>query len=184
VTLVKRNGQRYDNLRAAVQSKLILTENVEVPIEDGDVFERTLPSGILDAFEVIDAGFHQAFHGMPAHYQSKVEKRSARPKPSPGPQVVYNLTGANARVNIASNDSSTNVVNVESKVLFQNLRDAIETSIADRDLSSKLVHQVDEMEGAAGTGGFAAKYKDFIGLAADHMSVFGPFLPALAQFLT
>lgn len=184
VTLVKRSGQRYENLHAAVQSKLILTENVGVPIEDGDVFERTQPSGIVEAFEIVDAGFHQAFHGMPAHYQSKVEKRSARPRPSSSPQVVYNLIGANARVNIASNDSSTNVVNVESNVLFQNLRNAVEASIPDRDLNRKLVHQVDEMEAAAGTSGFAAKYKDFIGLAADHVSVFGPFLPALTQFLT
>ncbi len=76
------------------------------------------------------------------------------------------------------------MVNVESNVLFQNLRDAVEASITDRDLKTRLVHQVDQMEAAAGTSGFAAEYKDFIGLAADHMTVFTPFLPALTQFLT
>ncbi len=40
------------------------------------------------------------------------------------------------------------------------------------------------MEAAAVTSGFAAEYKDFVGLAADHMTVFTPFLPALTQFLT
>ena len=59
-----------------------------------------------------------------------------------------------------------------------------EASITDRDLKTRLVHQVDQMEAAAGTSGFAAEYKDFIGLAADHMTVFTPFLPALTQFLT
>jgi len=184
VTLVKKNGQRHPDLPAAVQSKLILTENAQIPIEEGDVFERTLPSGIVETFEVIDAGFFNAFSGMPAHYQSKVEKRSARPKPAATPHVVYNLIGPNARVNIASNDSSTNVVNVESNVLFENLRDAIARSIAGDELKKELTQRVNEMEAAAGTNTFAAKYKAFIGVAADHISLFGPFLPALTQFLS
>ena len=68
-------------------------------------------------------------------------------------------------------------------MLFDNLRGAIRTSISDPELSETLMHCVEAMEAAAGTRTFADRYKDFIALAADHISVFGPFLPALTQFL-
>ena len=183
VTLVKKTGQRFENLSASVQSRLILTDNVKVPVEDGDTFERKLPSGVAESFEVLDAGFQQEFHGIPARYQSKVRKGTPKARGSSTQHTVYNLIGQNARVNIQSTDSSTNVVNVESTVLFDNLCGAIRTSVSDSELSETLMHCVEAMEAAAGTRTFADRYKDFIALAADHISVFGPFLPALTQFL-
>jgi hypothetical protein len=184
VTLIKKDGRRFENLKASVQPKLILTNDANLPIEDGDVFERKLPSGVVESFDILDAGFFHAMAGMPAHYQSKVQKSTAKSLSMPGgSQVIYNVTGPNARVNIQSTDSSTNVVNVESTLLFQNLRSAIQASISDSELRMMLMSQVEGMEKAAGTRTFADRYRDFIGLAADHMSVFSPFLPALTQLL-
>ena len=57
VTLVKASGQRFENLSASVQSKMIFTQDATLPIEDGDTFERKLPSGIVEVFVVLDAGF-------------------------------------------------------------------------------------------------------------------------------
>ena len=57
VTLVKKDGKRFENLSASVQTGLILTYNPEIPIEDGDQFERQLPSGIVDVYTVVDSGF-------------------------------------------------------------------------------------------------------------------------------
>ena len=117
VTLVKRNGQRIEGLRALVQSGTILTSDPKLPIEDGDEFNRTLPNGIEEQFTVIDVGFQPGLGGViPAHYQSKVRKNTA-PRPAPQ-QVVYNLVGANSRVNNQSTDASTNVVSVEANTLF------------------------------------------------------------------
>lgn len=184
VTLVKKDGSRFEDLRAAVQAKLILTDDGKLPIEDGDIFERKLPSGIVESFEILDAGFFQSMPGMPAHYQSKVRKVTSQTRSSPPPQqIVYNLIGPNSRVNMQSTDSSTNVVSVDSTVLFDNLRSAIASSIPDPSLNASLVRYVGEMEKTAGTPGFAQRYKDFISLAADHLSVFAPFLPALSQLL-
>jgi predicted nucleotide-binding protein len=76
VTLVKKDGRRFENLPAAVQSNLIFTNDAQIPIEDGDSFERQLPSGITERFSILDAGFMQEFHGMSAHYQSKVRKQT------------------------------------------------------------------------------------------------------------
>ena len=187
VTLVKKDGQRFENLLASVQSGLILTDNPKIPIEDGDQFERQLPSGIVDIFTVVDSGFQQRFYGIPPHYQSKVRKNTAESPPSPrpaaGPQVVYNLIGPNARVNIQSSDSSTNVVSVESAVLFDNLREAIQKSSLDSTVAQQLIQTVNAMQSAAGTKTFGERYKEFIAVAADHMTLVAPFLPALTQLL-
>ena len=187
VTLVKKDGQRFENLTASVQAGLILTDNPKIPIEDGDRFERQLPSGIVDVFTVLDSGFQQGLHGMPAHYQSKVRKNTAESPPSPrpaaGPQVVNNLIGPNTRVNIQSSDSSTNVVSVESAVLFDNLREAIQKFSLDSTLARQLIQNVNAMQSAVGTKTFGERYMEFIAVAADHMTLVAPFLPALRQLL-
>ena len=192
VTLVKKDGKRFEDLSASVQTGLILTYNQEIPIEDGDQFERQLPSGIVDVYTVVDSGFHgltgsAGRHSIPAHYQSKVRKNTAasppQHRPEAGPQVVYNLIGSNARVNIQSSDSSTNVVNVESGILFDTLREAILKSSLDSTVVQQLINNVDSMQSAVGTKTFGERYKEFIAVAADHMTLIAPFLPALTQLL-
>ena len=187
VTLVKKDGQRFKNMPASVQAGLIFTDNPKIPIEDGDRFERQLPSGIVDVFTVLDSRFQQGLHGMPAHYQSKVRKNTAESPPSPrpaaGPQVVYNLIGPNTRVNVQSSDSSTNVVNVESAVLFDNLREAIQKSSLDSTVARQLIQNVNAMQSAVGTKTFGERHKEFIAVAADHMTLVAPFLQALTQLL-
>src|SRR5439155_20455764 len=121
----------------------------------------------------------------PAHYQSQVRKNSAISASPVRPQTVYNLVGANSRVNIQSSDSSTNVVNVESNTLFTNLRQTIQQSSLDANIVQRLTEHVDAMQSSTGTKTFGQRYKEFIALAADHatlMSTIAPFLPALSQF--
>ena len=77
VTLVKKDGQQFENLSASVQPGLIFTDNPKIPIEDGDQFERQLPSGIVEVFTVVESGFQQGLVTIPAHYQSKVRKNTA-----------------------------------------------------------------------------------------------------------
>ena len=187
VTLVKKDGQRFENLSASVQPGLIFTDNPKIPIEDGDQFERQLPSGIVEVFTVVDSGFQQGLDIISAHYQSKVRKNTAEsprsPRPTAEPQVAYNLIGSNARVNIQSSDSSTNVVSVESAVLFDDLRETIRESSLDSTVEQQLIQNVEAMQSAVGTKKFAEHYGEFIAAAADHMTLVAPFLPALAQML-
>jgi hypothetical protein len=184
VTLVKKNGQRFENLPASVQPGLILTQDPNIPIEDGDEFERRTLSGIIETFLIVDAGFHQPFHHISAHYQSKIRKNTPGQLSAQQPQIVYNVSGLNARVNIQSTDSSTNVINVESAALFDKLRNAIQESIKDTDVVKRLAEQVDAMQAAAGTRSFAQQYQEFISVAADHLTLFLPLLPALTQLLS
>lgn len=74
VSLIKGDGRRFDDLPASVQPGKIFTNDPGIPIEDGDWFERRTPSGVVERFRIVDAGFMQEFHGIAAHYQSNVSK--------------------------------------------------------------------------------------------------------------
>ena len=77
--------------------------------------------------------------------------------------------------------SSPNIVNVETSALFEALHKSLDGSISDHALQQRLREAVDAMQVSAGTRSFLERYKDFIALAADHVTVFAPFLPALTQ---
>jgi len=47
----------------------------------------------------------------------------------------------------------------------------------------KLQEKVTELEKAQGTTGFMAQYQEFMALAANHMTILAPFIPALSQIL-
>jgi hypothetical protein len=94
---------------------------------------------------------------------------------------IYYLQGANSRVNNNSKDSSINVVGEGE--LFSNLRKTLETEIEDAELKAKLSVLTDEMEKCPKSSVFRGAYAQFMELAAHHMDVIGPFLPALSQLL-
>lgn len=183
VTLIKKDGNRFENIRACVQSDKIFTNDPAIPIEDGDVFERTLPNGIVERYTILDAGFMQSTGGIKSHYQSVVRKQTKIDPLAQPSQIVYNLIGPNARVNIQSVDSSANLVGVEPAELFDRIHEAIGQSVQDGELLKKLQEKVTELEKAQGTTGFIARYQEFMVLAANHMTLLAPFIPALSQML-
>ena len=183
VTLIKKDGNRFENIRAFVQSDKIFTDDTAIPIEDGDVFKRTLPNGIVERYTILDAGYQQGMGGIKSHYQSVVRKQTRidlSTQPSP---IVYNLTGPNARVNIQSIDSSTNLVEVDPTELFGQIRVAIDQSVQDGELLKKLQEKVTELEKTQGTPGFASRYKELMALAANHMTLLAPFIPVLLKMM-
>ena len=54
VSLIKSNGDRYDNIRANLQSNVgkMLTQEMKIPFEEGDIIERILPNGINEQYEI------------------------------------------------------------------------------------------------------------------------------------
>jgi hypothetical protein len=129
ITLIKPNGERFESMRASVQGTKVFFMQAKPLIESGDEIVRIASNGGQDRMVVIDPGFHEAFHGIPAHYQMTVQKVGGYQAP-PQQQVVpvvYNFNGDNARVNHASIDNSINVVNREdaSAKLIKELRELI-----------------------------------------------------------
>jgi len=183
VTLLKKSGKRFENIMASVQKDKIFTNDKRIPIEEGDVFERKLPSGIIERYTVLDAGYYEGMGGIESHYQSIVRKETKiEPRAQPS-QTVYNLIGPNSRVNIHSVDDSTNLVGIEPAELFNRLRAAMKQSVLDSELLEKLQQKVNDLEKTQGTSNFLARYQEFIALAANHMTILAPFIPALTQML-
>ena len=64
------------NVTAIVDGDTIHSDDSDIIIEEGDIYERTNPNGAKEYFRVLDRGFYRGSYGIPDNYQSKVEKIS------------------------------------------------------------------------------------------------------------
>jgi hypothetical protein len=185
VSIVNKNGTEHQNVKASVQKNIILVTDISIPIESGDKIVRVLPSKVKEVFEVVDPGYHAGFGGIDAHYQIKYRRGVDAPVAHPQtiPHQIFNLHGDNARVNFHSTDSSTNIVNTNSAELFNGLLKLIEEQIKNANDRNSLIATVEAMRQSQGTSGFMSCYQEFMAVASDHISVFGPLLPALTKML-
>ena len=92
-----------------------------------------------------------------------------------------NVTGANARINQASTDSSTNIVSTNS--IFGQIARAVQSQVADPTSRDAILHANSVMEAASDHASLLSAYNGFISAAANHMTVVAPFLPALGAIL-
>ncbi len=185
ISLVKQSGARVEGIKANVQSSLIVIADESLPAEDGDFIERSLPNGYTERYLILDIGFHNsASRGhVPNHFQMKVRKEtSLLPGQTPSVVNTYNLHGSNTRVNIGSTDNSSNIVGTTNQALFADIRRAVETieELPDRE---NLLPYVDELEAHQGSPTFLEKYQGFVTAGANHMTLIGPFIPALSRLL-
>ena len=147
VRLIKSDGQRFDDIKASVQRGKVFTADPNIPIEEGDVFERDLPSGVIECFRVTDPGYYSSTGGIPAHYQTRVQKIT----PAEGQRLRNQSQGHNAsktklfisyrradaadvtgriRDRLAAHVGAGNVfMDVESIDLGKDFRDAIASAI-------------------------------------------------------
>lgn len=100
--LIKQDSSVIDNVEAFFNSNMILVHDTSICIEDGDTFERTLPSGVKERYLVLDSGYCSGSSGIPAHYQVKVEKetpyRKANSEQAFGDPSVNDARGININV--------------------------------------------------------------------------------------
>jgi hypothetical protein len=68
-------------------------------------------------------------------------------------------------------------------VVFERLRAALREAVAEESSRQELLKAVAKLEANHGGKGFVEAYKEFITLAAAHMSVLSPFIAALTQML-
>ena len=147
ITVRKSTGEVIDNLKASVQSNQIFLDRSDIFIESRDLIERKMSNGGVETFDVIDPGFHEAFHGIDAHYQMKVKKLGLPEAKQRIQSITYNITGHNARINHDSVDNSTNSVNIGSELqkYLTALRQIVET-IDDTKQKKDAVEILDSVE--------------------------------------
>lgn len=97
--------------------------------------------------------------------------------------LTVHVIGQNARFNLGSVDNSSNVITSNQVAVFEDARKTITESI-NGDAKNALIAKLEELQKAANTPSYAARYREFIQTAADHVTVLGPVLTALAAFLS
>lgn len=182
VTLIKKNGELFRNIRALVQTNTILIDDVSIPIEEEDQIKRILPNGLKEKYLVIDRGYKGPIGSFKAHYQVKVEKET-KVKKEVKNSTIYNVEGNNSRININSPDSSTNVIidSINETNVFEKLRENIDLNCS-KEEKQNLISQIDELERTKGTHEYTKVFKSFIQSAKDCMETINPFILALSTF--
>jgi hypothetical protein len=180
IDIVAPDGKLRYRTKGLVDPKSITIPDSSLLIQPGDEIRRRIPSGVEETFEVIDPVYYQAFHDIPAHYQVKVRKKGTFPSGQGGNYSVH-VSGLNARVNIGSRDHSTNIATRGD--IFGDISAALQRVVTNAGELQRLLAAVDEMKRQSGGAGFAPAYRSFVSLAADHVGIIAPFLPALSQLL-
>lgn len=148
VTILKNSGEKYTNVKANVQTSAMLIQRTDLLIESGDLVQHSLSNGSVDTYKVIDPGFHEQFHGIPAGYQMKVKKLGIPEAKSAVQHITYNISGTNNRVNQNSTDNSVNMINMTSDMQDQveALRQEIVRLKLDRDKAISANEIIDSIE--------------------------------------
>ena len=148
VTLLKKNGDRVEGIKASVQSKKIFINRSYILIETGDLIQRKMSNGGEETYEVIDPGFHESFGSIEAHYQVTHRKLGLPEAKAAVQSITYHISGPNARVNNHSTDNSVNTVNINPDVAehISMLRHEVKRLLPDNEQQSAL-EVVDAIEG-------------------------------------
>ena len=143
VSVLKQDGERFEGIKAAVDSDKISIMRSDILIETGDLVSRKMSNGAEETFRVLDPGFHEKFHSIPAGYQMRVVKLGVPEAAKAIQNITYNITGHNARINQNSVDNSTNVVSVNPDVV--ELLVALRNEISRMELSPEQMRAASEL---------------------------------------
>ncbi len=111
VKVLKQDGEIFSNIKSSVQKDKIFIQRSDILIETGDLVQRSMSNGAEETYKVIDPGFHEKFHSIPAGYQMDVVKLGLPEAKAAVQHITYNISGTNNRINQNSTDNSVNVVN-------------------------------------------------------------------------
>lgn len=182
VSLIKENGTIIENIKANVQPDMIFIHDEKLPLEENDKIYRKLPNGLFEIYVVVDRGFYSKFHNIPAHFQAKVRKEGNIQKDKcQSIRNVYNINGANSRININSTDNSSNISDVPN-LLFDDIKKSLET-IKEGEIQELSLKILEELKRTQNTSSFTSNYQKFIASLANHMTLIAPFIPALTQLI-
>jgi len=150
-----------------------------IPVHDSGKNSATEDYKLFDVEEQMfwDAQIRFVVSSYKAHMQANMTTKPDQPV-----SITYNVSGTNTRVNINSQDSSVNTVKIESSRIFIQLREAL-NQVRNADDRKKIESSIGELESSLGTSKFVSRYQQFMSAIANHITVFGPLLPALAGLL-
>jgi len=144
VSLIKKDGEKIDNIKASVQSKKIYIMQSDILIEADDLIQRKMSNGAEETYKVIDPGFHEKLHRIPAGYQI-VYKKLGLPEAKRAVQNIttyntINIHGDNQGIASSGNNNTNN--NSEFNQKFTQLIQEIQNS--DIGNKTKIIQELNE----------------------------------------
>jgi hypothetical protein len=98
--------------------------------------------------------------------------------------MVFNIGDISAgRVNLNSTDNSINISDVSFEKFFDDMSMTLKNKISDKENLDLLLKELNELKKSVNTPNYKQKYNDFIQVAANHMTIIAPFIPALSKLL-
>ncbi len=156
----------------------------EVDIQVGDWVKGKLTNNVFNIHDITVHTLRGQIFQKKCYYLTKVEFEEKEVLRQSNQSIVYNLIGANTRVNNHSTDQSINVVNTSNHDLFDEIKKILNDNVANKDELHELRLLVNDMESNQNTSAFNQSYTKFITNAANHMTILSPFIPALTQMIT
>lgn len=88
-----------------------------------------------------------------------------------------------SRINLQSTDNSVNYTAINETEVFPKLREALESQLIESSERTTVLAKLDELEKAKGSASYGTKFKEFISLVADLMTIVGPFVQPLSAHI-
>jgi len=184
VSLIKKNGERVNDIYASVQGKKIFMDDVSLKTEEGDKLTRTLPNGMEETYLILNAEYFLGVKPL-EHIEIDVRKET-QIDPSSHPHQEFHIHGNNSQMNINSPNANLNTINITQSNLFEKLKGVIDEQITDKNIKIELLSQVEELEKAQGEKSFSEKYNNFIASASNHATLWSalyPFIPTIMDII-
>jgi hypothetical protein len=159
-----------------------LTVEEVMTFKDAQMRDGGRSISVAGAFETIDGLLLKECRVSRDTVKTEVERRlRARPK---GATVtnVYHLTGPGSRVNVNSVDNSTNLTITESQ-LFSKLRKEITANVQPNEKRDRILEKIEALEKEPNSRSLWDRYTELVAVAADHMTLLCPFIPALTEWI-
>lgn len=184
-----RDGQKLGTVRGLMNSEkntgrryLGFLEDVDIRV--GDWLKGEVTKNVITIQDITADSYQGKIVQQKGYYLTKVEFEEREALRQPNQSIIYNLIGANTRVNNHSTDQSINVVNASNHEVFDEIKKILSEHVDNQDELRELRLLVNNMESTQNTSAFTQSYQKFITSAANHMTILSPFIPALTQMIT
>ncbi|HJV88286.1 MAG TPA: hypothetical protein VJ698_22645 [Noviherbaspirillum sp.] len=185
IDLLKCDGTKKTGLKASVQRSKVFMDANDILVEPQDLIIRRMSNGAEETYRVIDPGFHEAFHGIKAHYQMEVHKLGLPEARSAVQSITYNITGNNARINQNSIDNSTNTIQIDARAIqyVEALRKEIDQSSLSSPEKAEAHEIIDEVDSAFRSGNPKKSVVTVLLRALPHVSNIASITSAIASLI-
>jgi len=165
-----------DIMKDVLDLRNTLSGNLRAPRADLGAVSTHVFSGLVGQYVRIS----------PNSIKLQIDRRRFMPSKPPTGQTttnVYHVYGHNPRLNTNSTDHSVNSVTISNDQIFVELRQKIESGVLEADERNEILEKLHALEKDQDSPSFAKRYTEFTAVAANHMVIIGPFIPALTEML-